>query len=223
MIGIGKQVYYPKIDETYAPPPTFYPPVPQVNSVEFDSLILNQGEDYALMKETGASKLELLYRGSQDGFSGRAFHEKCDKKEGTITLIKVKENVFGGYTSAAWDSTGKWKSDSEAYIFSLRRSGQTDPVQFKIKEEFKSKAIKGGSRPSIGFLNAFQFGEDLKVVNDMDNDFFSLLNQVAQCKYYECPDGIPTELLEELVSGGSMGFQIEEIEVFQLQYSINEL
>jgi hypothetical protein len=222
-IGIGQQAYYPLIDQTYAPPPVFYPPVPQTNSVDYDSLILNQGEDYMLVKEIGTSKLELLYRGSRDGFSGNAFHKKCDGKEGTLTLIKVKDYVFGGYTSVAWDSTGKWKSDSEAFIFSLRRGGQTSPVKLKIDQKYANKAIKGGSYHSIGFFYAFQFGEDLKVVNAMNNSFFSLLNQAGQCKYYECPEQWPSTIVKELITGqNGLGYNIEEIEVFQLKYSINE-
>jgi len=131
-------------------------------------------------------------------------------------------DVFGGYTSVAWDSTGKWKSDSEAFIFSLRRGGQTSPVKLKIDQKYANKAIKGGSYHSIGFFYAFQFGEDLKVVNAMNNSFFSLLNQAGQCKYYECPEQWPSTIVKELITGQNVGYNIEEIEVFQLKYSINE-
>jgi hypothetical protein len=47
----------------------------------------------------------LLYRATRDGFTASAFHEKCDGKENTITIIKTNGNyVFGGYTSAKWNS-----------------------------------------------------------------------------------------------------------------------
>ena len=43
----------------------------------------------------------LLYRATRDGFTASAFHEKCDGKENTITIIKTNGNyVFGGHTSA---------------------------------------------------------------------------------------------------------------------------
>jgi len=31
----------------------------------------------------------MLYRGSRDGFSAKQFHEKCDEKGPTLTLVKV--------------------------------------------------------------------------------------------------------------------------------------
>ena len=31
----------------------------------------------------------MLYRGSRDGFAARQFHEKCDEKGPTLTLVKV--------------------------------------------------------------------------------------------------------------------------------------
>ena len=44
-----------------------------------------------------------LFRGSRDGFTAGAFHEKCDKKGETITIIRNEDNgqknIFGGYSS----------------------------------------------------------------------------------------------------------------------------
>jgi len=33
-------------------------------------------------------KLKLIYMASQDGFKSSVFHEKCDKKGKTITIIQ---------------------------------------------------------------------------------------------------------------------------------------
>lgn len=47
----------------------------------------------------------LLYRGSDEGFSAQKFHEKCDNKGPTVTLVRTeKNNVFGGYASQSWTS-----------------------------------------------------------------------------------------------------------------------
>ena len=50
-----------------------------------------------------------LYRGSRDGFTAGAFHEKCDKKGETITIIRNEDNgqknIFGGYSSKSWLSS----------------------------------------------------------------------------------------------------------------------
>ncbi|GES84720.1 BTB/POZ protein [Rhizophagus clarus] len=44
-------------------------------------------------------EFELIFHGSRDGFSSRKFHEICDNKFHTITIIKVKDSneILGGY------------------------------------------------------------------------------------------------------------------------------
>ncbi|GES93557.1 hypothetical protein GLOIN_2v1835208 [Rhizophagus clarus] len=55
-------------------------------------------------------KLLLLLRGSRDRFTPNKFHELCDDKPNTITLIKVKgeEKIIGGYKTLKWESSGDW-------------------------------------------------------------------------------------------------------------------
>jgi hypothetical protein len=54
--------------------------------------------------------LKLLFRGSEreNKFDKTKFHDKCDEKGPTITLIKSKEygNIFGGYTDIPWSRDG---------------------------------------------------------------------------------------------------------------------
>ena len=47
-------------------------------------------------------KTTMLYRGSRDGFTCKAFHGRCDKKGPTISLFKLKKNgdCIGGFTEA---------------------------------------------------------------------------------------------------------------------------
>ena len=49
-----------------------------------------------------AFKTTMLYRGSRDGFTAKAFHGRCDKKGPTISLFKLKKNgdCIGGFTEA---------------------------------------------------------------------------------------------------------------------------
>ena len=77
--------------------------------------------------------LELLMRGTRDGFSAKIFHELCDSKGPTITLIESEAGkVFGGYTSLAWMSYDcKYQTDPEAFIFSL--SNKSIHLQHRFK------------------------------------------------------------------------------------------
>ncbi len=115
-----------------------------VNDVSFretvtlfgSSLILTENERLSLDKMIPQkfSNGNLLYRASRDGFNDRAFHEKCDGKANTITIIKNNFNyVFGGYTAAIWTSTGRWTYDSSAFIYSLRKYGTSNSHKFPIQ------------------------------------------------------------------------------------------
>jgi len=45
---------------------------------------------------------KLCYRASVDGWAAVKFHEGCDGKPDTVTIIKVGDSVFGGYADIAW-------------------------------------------------------------------------------------------------------------------------
>jgi hypothetical protein len=66
-------------------------------------------------------KWSLLYRAKRDGFEPNDFHSRCDGHSNTLTILKAKESsyIFGGFTSVTWDSSSQWKSDPNAFIFSL--------------------------------------------------------------------------------------------------------
>ena len=65
-------------------------------------------------------KSELLYRMSRDGIECSKFHNLCDNKGATITLIKLEDgNILGNYTPLSWDSTSNWKNDLKMFVFNL--------------------------------------------------------------------------------------------------------
>jgi hypothetical protein len=51
---------------------------------------------------------DLLYRGSRDGMTAAAFHDKCDGKGPTLVLVAGQSEgqpvcVFGGYAGKSWE------------------------------------------------------------------------------------------------------------------------
>ncbi|CAM9403528.1 unnamed protein product [Ascophyllum nodosum] len=72
-------------------------------------------------------QLELIYRGSRDGFRAAAFHAKCtEKNPSTITLVKVdhggrdRGSIFvGGFSSVSWAQTSGHQNATPpgAFIF----------------------------------------------------------------------------------------------------------
>eukprot|EP01125_Pyxidicula_operculata_P008705 TRINITY_DN2896_c1_g2_i3.p1 TRINITY_DN2896_c1_g2~~TRINITY_DN2896_c1_g2_i3.p1 ORF type:complete len:148 (+),score=42.80 TRINITY_DN2896_c1_g2_i3:1-444(+) len=76
-------------------------------------------------------KLELLYRGSRDGFSSKDFHSKCDNKGATLTLVKsTSEDMFGGYTPIKWTPNGDDAIDKDTFIFTLKNQHNIPPTKF---------------------------------------------------------------------------------------------
>ena len=51
---------------------------------------------------------QLCYRASRDGWDAKDFHSKCDNQGPTVTLVKVDDNIFGGFMNVSWKQTGNF-------------------------------------------------------------------------------------------------------------------
>ena len=61
------------------------------------------------------SDWKLCWRASRDNnnWDNSQFHSLCDDKGPTITIVKVRKYIFGGYTSLSWNtSAGRYSSPS---------------------------------------------------------------------------------------------------------------
>ena len=108
----------------------------KIKTNEFNSLILKdspkKGEFIQKLKEwSGYKKMELLYRGTRDGMDSNNFHNKCDNKGPNYVLIENnKGNIFGGYSSISWESSGGYKNVPECFIFTLKNIYNIQPTKF---------------------------------------------------------------------------------------------
>lgn len=61
----------------------------------------------------------LIYRGSRDGYTSKAFHDKCDNQGPTISIIRNDlKYVFGGFANASWNSYGNtYSGDGTSFLF----------------------------------------------------------------------------------------------------------
>jgi len=177
-----------------------------------DSNILNESERgnefiKKLNEWTGYKKMELIYRGTRDGMTSNVFHNKCDNKGESITLIKnEKGNIFGGYASISWTnpSTGIYYSAPQSFLFTLSNIYNTEPTKFPSKNDQKEVAHNSGFGPCFGG------GNDLGVNDDILKDGGW--------------SGFPYTYKDILGKGKSIfsgysnisGFKIKEIEVFKI-------
>lgn len=77
----------------------------------------------------GNRNLSLIYRASVHGDEAEDYHNCCDGRPNTLTLIKSSAgNIFGGFRSSRIASDDRWITDPQAFIFSV---DQTE--KYKIK------------------------------------------------------------------------------------------
>ena len=149
-------------------------------------------------------KWTLLYRASKDGFRGIDFHSKCDGHANTLTIIKAYESsyIFGGYTSAAWESfIGQYKPDIDAFIFSLVNK---DNMPAKLKVNDPNSAIF--CRSSYGP----EFGSDISIADKSNANKYSFSRLGWS---YQLPFGYSIIQARDFLAG-SRFFQVSDIEVF---------
>jgi hypothetical protein len=183
-----------------------------LNVNSFKGHILTSKQQYfeliKLCEFSPNDKWSLLYRGTRDGFSSRDFHSLCDGHSNTLTIFKAKGSsyIFGGYTTVAWDSSSKWKSDPNAFIFSLTNK-DNQPVKMKINPVYHGHAIycHSSSGPNFGWF-------DIHIANNANTTMDSCSQLGLSYKHPQYAYG--TNEAETFLAG-SFEFQLEEIEVYQ--------
>ena len=152
-------------------------------------------------------KWTLLYRGTRDGFGADDFHSKCDGLHNTLTIVKAKgsESIFGGFTSASWDSFSGDKSDPNAFIFSLTNK-DNKPLKMKIDPNRHEYAIYCHS------VCGPTFGDDIVIENNANTtmDSYSYLGYSYKHPQYAWRTNEADTFL-----AGSFKFQLDEIEIYQ--------
>ena len=77
-----------------------------------NSTILSINESYSDILRQFLAPLDgkdlrwlLCYRASVHGWEASTFHNRCDEKPDTVTIIKSGKYVFGGYVDIPWGNT----------------------------------------------------------------------------------------------------------------------
>ncbi|CAG8659933.1 11036_t:CDS:2, partial [Paraglomus occultum] len=143
------------------------------------------------LKVQTSSSLNLLYRGSRDGYKPSVFHSLCDNQGSTVTVIRIKgtNEIIGGFNPTSWNKAfQKYTHTSISFLFALKSSGN-------VLSLCKKPAMAVCNDPNYGPT----FGKDLVLAGS-----FTLLGNYSIHDAYFKP------------IRDSMGmFSVEEIEVFQ--------
>jgi hypothetical protein len=158
-------------------------------------------------------RFKLLYRASEHGFGADDFHSKCDDHENTLTILKANECIFGGFASTSWDSTSQWKTDPNAYLFSLTNK-ENMPCKMNLKPNHFRFAIYCSSYygPMFGDSNG-----DLCIASDANTNTNS---HAELCRSFNHPKYIHGTDEAQSFLAGSFRFKVDEIEVYERYFGL---
>jgi hypothetical protein len=170
----------------------------------FDSRIISDVPD--IFAEFQEKRFSLLWRGSRDGFTAKAFHRRCDGRGNTLTVIlDTKGNIFGGFTPVKWEPGRKYKADDsqKSFLFTLKNLHNIPARRFALNAEQKNYALECDYRwgPCFGVC-------DIHVSDNCNANTRS--NTRLGLSYTN------TGLDGRIVFTGSVNFQVAEIEVFEI-------
>jgi len=148
-------------------------------------------------------KWKLIYKGSRDGFKAFDFHQNCDNRGATYTIVKSGNSIFGGYNPHSWlrpPMFGEYRKGEGSFLFSLVNVYCLPPTKLEFCDEFE------GPFNESSHLSAFGVS-DLKLFDKCD-----VKGGSSKFKSYENPTQ------QKNLFTGNYNFKVEEVEVFQIDY-----
>ena len=121
--------------------------------------------------------LQLLFRGSKDGFKAKTFHEKCDNIHDTVVIVRTDgqtNNTVAGYSHYRWNQANGYVNDAgkKAFLLQLNRREKYVP-----QNENSLIFCSNGCGPTFGGGNSlFGGGYDLRISDDCNSNNNSYSN-----------------------------------------------
>ena len=174
------------------------------NNLKSKDILLNEEEkkmvyDWILENmgiQDKTVQMTLLYKLSNDGDSATTFHSRCNKKGYTLTLVRTTRGFrCGGFTTQNWTSSGKFKKDINAFLFSL-----------EYKEYYPSYDGTNAIYDADGYGPTFGMGHDLYISSNC-------CKNNSKCGFPSSYYGTRYRSL----SGGVDIFKVNEIEVYKIE------
>ncbi len=99
---------------------------------------------------------KLLYECTNDSKSAEAFHEACDGKGATLTIVRCTNGcVFGGYNPWSWTSSHGWMRGDNAFLFSLVNPAGTAPTKYNVSNPDEAVYNNSYSGPVFGHWDIY--------------------------------------------------------------------
>lgn len=151
----------------------------------------------------------LIYKISNDGASTYTFHEKCDNKGPTLTIVKTDTgHIFGGFNPVSYISESIYSECDDSFIFSLSNGHVVKPIKCPVKLHMKQYAIKQNEvmySPGFGEIDF----ADLFISFKNLSKSYSNLGRV-----YKLPKN---ENGKTFLAGKESDWKIEDVEVYAIE------
>lgn len=100
---------------------------------------------------------ELLYKITRDGCCPKKFHQLCDGKGPTVTILYNTDNTtYGGFLSQSWESSGGCIKDPRAFLFTLSYNGVRKPRRFPVTKPNQAAYAHNNLGPTFGDIEIEQ-------------------------------------------------------------------
>ena len=191
--------------------------------IGYKSLTIKQDMEFFNLLSTKLSQIRrfnLLFRASEHEYSASKFHEYCDNKPGTITIIKNNHgHIFGGYTSKSWTSQNRDIKDENAFLFLIRSDDKSIkhkcPLLFEVDKNRRKNNIKRAICCIAKHGPVFGSGRDIFIRDQCDR---SSLNCSKKRGYIYPPEinSICGGNIASHTTNGENYFKVIDYEVFQI-------
>jgi hypothetical protein len=176
------------------------------------SVLLNRDQMNQLNQWTGRpfQRWLLCYRKSRDGASSTTFHNNCDYRGATMTIMRTSTRLLGGYSRLSWNQSSAYAAyDGNAFIFSLTSNKRYQHMGYPTSSY--PYTIYNGTTYGPTFGN----GHDIYVNPTMD---------IGYCNFpyaYNCnrrgagsPENTCAQELCGVNASSSIGTTVNEMEVW---------
>ena len=149
--------------------------------------------------------LNLIYRGSRDGYTAKNFHEKCDNRGPTVVIVEnTIGNKFGGYAAVSWTSGNGGK-------FEIKNNESFSCFLFSVDKKQKLPYNPGSNHRALGhspdYGPIFGYAAALAIADNCN------ANSNSYCDY-------SYNSYQNLKEGGHLSgtrnFTVKEIEVYAI-------
>ena len=149
---------------------------------------------------------QRIYDATTDGWKSDDFHRCCDGKGWTLTVAETTNDfIFGGFTTAEWESGWTSKACPHSFLFSVNE-GSKYPI---TSGDGKAIECRSDGCAVFGWL-------ELGIQSDSNNNTDSYCN--ANRASFKLPAAKVSE--DPSINGGDHNFQLKQFEVYKVTVRI---